>query len=815
MSNETKAVPLPPYLLRRLQAFQVVNGDKTTYILRDKLDNKTHDLEQWQFFVLDVLGACDNVPKLKTVFSDRFGREITERELMLLFAELADKKLLDGDAATHPLLKPFTETGYALDQGIVKPKSFAELAAKLAATAPSAAAAEQAAQADVTMAPGVQDAPGLDPRRSPLNWKLFQAKPVVKWMLPFCEPLKYIGLVLPFMFIAALIVLGQHADLVLNDLQAIRSWTNMLTHAAFSLVTIDITVRFTQAMLGYKYGADVQYGGIVMRFGFFPRFLIDVAGTEKLSRRERMWMHGGPLLVRFFLFSFGVFLWYSFRAMNGSLAIIGISLAFLCTLNIVLEGGNPLVKGNAYHLLCAFLDVPNVRLTAYRALADKFRGGASTVANNNVLATYALASFVYAYLVVLIMTYSVTRLLWVEAKIGGGAIIICVALAIYLSIRSIRRIQLQQTVYERAQQFDRWRKRALPAEGGEVVQVEPAGSRVWRYVKAAGIVTLLLVLFLPYPYDAGGSFEVFPLDKQVLTSDIPGLINMVNFDGGESVKKGTVVATVLPTDLQAQIAVWDARIAEQKATIADLKTRPKPEEVQLAQRELDTVRKRSQFSGDRVPRYKRLFDDKAIAFEEYETARKEAEVDRADIAKAEAHLALVKVGVTAEHIAAEEAKLKAFIEERNGIADRAGRTVMKMPFDGNLLTLHLKQRLNSYLDKGQPFATVEYTGQVTTEIEVPESDIAWVKVGTDVRAVPNSFYERSFPGKVRTIDGNVTVKPYGNVVKVIAVFENPNGDLRTGMTGYAKIGPTWMPVWKAFTTQVLRFFNVQLWSWIP
>jgi putative peptide zinc metalloprotease protein len=35
------------------------------------------------------------------------------------------------------------------------------------------------------------------------------------------------------------------------------------------------------------------------------------------------------------------------------------------------------------------------------------------------------------------------------------------------------------------------------------------------------------------------------------------------------------------------------------------------------------------------------------------------------------------------------------------------------------------------------------------------------------------------------------------------------------MTGYAKIGGTTMPVWKAFTLTLVRFFNVQVWSWIP
>jgi putative peptide zinc metalloprotease protein len=829
MSNETKLVSLPPYLVRRLQAFQVVAGDRTTYVLRDKLNDRTHDLEQWQFFILEVLAGCEELARLKSVFADRFGREVSERELLDLFGQLADAKLWDASAATHPLLKPFTEPGYVMEKGVLKPKSYAELAARLAAapqaggTVPPAAAAAATAAAGAAATPaadgllvaGVQDAIGLDPRRSVLDWKLFQAKPVVARLLPFCEPLRYVGYVLPLMFFAALMVVGQYFDQMWADLVALRYWSTLLTHAAFSLVTIDLTVRFTQAMIGYKYRGEIGYGGIILRFGFFPRFLIDVSNTEQMSRRERMWMHGGPLLVRFFLFSFGVFVWLSFRAQNGLLSEIGLVLAFLCALNVVLEGGNPLVKGNAYHLLCAFLDVPNVRYRAYRALMDKVRGGASTEQNSSILSTYALASFIYAYAVVLMMTYSVTRLLLVDWNIGNAGIIVCVIIATFLTVRSIRRIQLQERSYSRSVQFDRWRKRALPAEGGAVVQVETTSSRVWRYVKMAGLLTALIVMFLPYPYESGGNFQIYPLDRQVLTTDIPGLIDQVHFDGGEAVKRGTVVARVMPTDLLAQIAVLDAKIVEQKSVIADLKTRPKPEEVRLAERELDVAQERARFSGDRVPRYRKLLDDRVISFEEFETARREAEVDAQEVAKQQAHLELVKVGVTAEHIAAEEAKLRAFIEERNEVAGREQRTPMKMPFDGNILTLHLNQKLNSFLEKGQPFAVVEFTGQVTAEVDLPETEIAYVKLGAPARATPNAFYERTFAGKVQTIDNNVTIKPYGNVVKVIVLIDNPKGELRTGMTGYAKIGPVWMPVWKAFTTAVVRFFAVQVWSWIP
>ena len=130
--SESKKVALPAYLPRRLQAFRIVQGDTTSYLLRDKLADKTHDLEPWQFFVLEVLPGCETIGKLLSVFEDRFGRQLTEAEVMKFFGWLADNKLLDEESAAHPLLKPFTKQSYALEHGLVKPKSFEELATMMA-----------------------------------------------------------------------------------------------------------------------------------------------------------------------------------------------------------------------------------------------------------------------------------------------------------------------------------------------------------------------------------------------------------------------------------------------------------------------------------------------------------------------------------------------------------------------------------------------------------------------------------------------------------------------------------------------------------
>jgi putative peptide zinc metalloprotease protein len=646
--------------------------------------------------------------------------------------------------------------------------------------------------------------------------ELIPLQPFLKVLLPVVSPLKWGIYLLPLLLLAAVMLLVTHWDVVSVDLSRLSETTTLLTHVIFSLFTVNLAAVLTLATVAYHYRASVGSLGIGIFMGFLPRFVVRIRDVRHLSRRERIWLHGAPLLMRLLLFSVGVVLWFNVRDAYGDLARAGLALSFIAAINLIVASGNPLVRGNAYHLLAAVLDQRRLRGRSFRALMEKLRGGGLREADGNLLAGYGLASLLYAYLLAIIATLLVLHFLLRTTDLGGTALLIAGALGVYLTGKAIVRFQRINTAYHKSLQFERWRKRALPAEGGETVQVEPATeSRLGVYLRRALIVTLLLLLFLPYSYEPGGRLKMFPSERQVLTSDIGGIVEEVNYDGGETLAKGTVVARIASTDLRAQTSVLAARISEQEALIRDLRARPKREEVAVAQSMVDLTRQRAQFSAARVPRTERLYADRVIAFEELDAIRKEAEVDAREVARAEAALALARTGTTPERIAAEQARLAALGEERAAVEGRIGRTTLTMPFDGTLLTLRLKERLNSLLERGAPFATVEATRAMQAEIDLPEVDIAYVRVGAPIRVRANAFAGRDYAGTVVKIDRDVTAQSFGSVVKVIAEIDNPDQELRTGMTGYAKVEGVRMPVWKAFTLALQRFFQLQVWAWIP
>jgi putative peptide zinc metalloprotease protein len=415
-------------------------------------------------------------------------------------------------------------------------------------------------------------------------------------------------------------------------------------------------------------------------------------------------------------------------------------------------------------------------------------------------------------LVVLLLARMVWRFVFGDIEIGGSAILIVLGFVAYGLWRNYQALKKFAETYERQLQFDRWRSRTVPVEAGEG-EVARARTSYWP---RAVLIAFVLALFLPYPYEPGGAFTIFPARKQVISTDEPGLVEAVFFNGGESVRQGTVIARLTNEDMRAQIAILNAKIDEQRAVVQNLKTLPRPEEVRLVEQQLAVDRTREQFSREKVPRLKKLQEIGAVSLEEYEAARKEHLTDVDQVAQREAQLALVKAPVTASQIEAAEARLASLIEERATVEAKVRRFELRMPFDGNILTLHLQNKANSFLARGDAFAEVEDTGTVTAEIDLPEADVAFVRPGASVRVRAVSFaIEREFIGKVALVDRNVTPRSTGNVVKVLATIDNPDGLLKTGMAGRAKVLGENMPVWKAFSMAIVRFVQVHVWSWLP
>jgi len=134
--------------------------------------------------------------------------------------------------------------------------------------------------------------------------------------------------------------------------------------------------------------------------------------------------------------------------------------------------------------------------------------------------------------------------------------------------------------------------------------------------------------------------------------------------------------------------------------------------------------------------------------------------------------------------------------------------------------------------------SVEDARMLRAEVEVPEQTTARIKPGARVKVKAWTYPHRTFIGTVSSIALVVTDKKKlgkvdylstqredalsrattadpGRVVRVLVSIPNPDGLLKSEMTGYAKVRTRYEPFGLVMTHGIIRFLLVEVWSWIP
>ncbi len=885
MADPAKEITRPAVFRKRVKVLQVVENGKEGVFVRDDVLDEQDTFEPWQYFVLEVLIGCEDFAKLASVFKDRFNRDLTEREIDDLFALVEKHKWFSLAGTDHPLVIASRKRYEALPKDPSgKPLSYGPAGN---GKPPETKKEEE----KKPLPPGVHDALGLDDATHKRIWKLFDPRPLLKLTHPFLWPLRHTVYVLPLLLVAGLGIVIKYAGPLGDDFNVRHRDVPLVWHLLISMVTDNLLAMWATGLAAYHFRATVDAFGIVVHYYVLPRFIVRVGNTKQLTRREVIWLHAAPMLTRLTLFNVGILLWYAFRATHETLSSLGLTLATASTISLAITA-NPLLKSNMYYLLCAFLNEDGLRGKSTRALIDKVRGTSYQKYDSKVLTAYALASAVFLSIAFVLILYLVDA--YLEWYLGGPGLVLLVIIATIMVVVLITKFTSLNQSFKRTTQFEQWRDRVMPEKTTPDGLKQP--NRLARWAFGATGLILVAAMFLPYTYEVGGSFVVLPEQTQNVTSPIAGTVEEIHYDGGEALEAGTVVGRLSFADDEVQVKSLDAKIAEQEAVIAELRSRPLPEEVRLAELNVATDETRAKlskakldrmeelyaatsadvvlaqrrlalaelslktaethalFSKDKLDRTEGLYNTNAVSLEDLESARREYEIDvdqieeargnvevlRADVKKEEddsfdelddmryqhevdlqqveesrANLELVKVGAKPEEIQAAEEKLQGWKDERDYYLDRIEKSTYRMPFKGTLVATRLKEKIGSYIDKGDVLAVAESTAQMIVQIDLPETDVGAVKPGAEVTARLPAFVDEDFDGHVTVIESTVTEVELSPVIRVTALIPNPDGRLRTGMSGYAKITSEKMPVWKVLSLGIVRFFKVEVWSWLP
>lgn len=665
--------------------------------------------------------------------------------------------------------------------------------------------------------------PGPDTR--PARLTLFNPGLLLRLLYILFYPLKLIlWIIVPVVLLAGMTVFQKWGALA-SDLTVLLSSYATLTLLMIGLFTVNLASRLAQGVAILAHGGKVQSLGLTLVFGVLPRFVVDLAAIPGLNRQGQLWAHAAPLLARLGLFAGGVLVWAIAREGGTWLPQVALIVGHF-GLMMFLVTAIPFVPADGMRWISTYFAEPKLLPKAMMALKHVVTGRAlpPIIEKGDVVALMLFAVGTILTSTAAVLGVAIYVALTLATDLGGTGVVIFLWLmaAFTLWLLALRLSIGRRAGVARGGRMGQAELGRLlmggaaadPAAQAEVAAETTASGRakvVWGVI-AAG---LLAVAFLPYNYETGGQVEILPLARGQAVARSDGEILEIMVNEGDIVTRGQIVAQLSSWNQAREVSVTAAMLDGAKANLARLEAGAKPEEIEVARRQVLNAEANVVFTKNEAERSKALLASGTISPKDDERAQANYGVGLATLAVARATLDLVQSGATDEEIAVARAEVDRLTLELGFRRDELERTRIEAPMAGRVLTPDLQLRHGSFLRVGETLLEIENADVVNAAISVPESDIALIGPGNRVRLKASGYSGREIPGTVRDMAQAAVDAGYGSVVRVDAIFENPDGFLRSGMTGYAKIEGTEMRVWQAFMRSILRFFQIQVWSWIP
>jgi len=775
-----------PAIRSDLDIKQVNKSGGQIYYVKDAKAGSVYEFSAQEYALLAMLDGKTGIDDVRGRFERQHGVALALDELQEFIDNLREWGLLTRQPAQATQAEDATSVGVPALPGVDRP------------------VLEESSEASDLRPSGVGERRGRPARYR----RLFESDPLFSRVARWLRPLRSVVYALPVLLAVAVFVVLHDSHHLQSDFRRLWSPVPLLVHLLFALVTVNFWSKFMAGVVCRAMGGEVPGFGITLR-GILLRFEVELHGIGKMTRRQKMWIAAAPLLVKMLLFSLGVLLWNMSRASGSVLSLLGFMLAGIALISFVLTV-NPMGRADGYALLSAYLGMPQLRRKSFGVLFGAFLsskqqqnlGRAMENIDVRPLRIYAIASLLYSVLFFGTILYFAA--LWLEFSLGGLGVVVLIAIFAAIAYRM----------------RDPLRRLRANAERGSSVVEQPRSSGIWNWVRGnkKKLVALLLfaaVSFIPYQYEPGGEVELRPVRHLVVNAQTEGIVEEVYFKGGEWVSANTTIARLASYQQEKNLGVTRAQISEQEAKLQKLLTTPRPEEVALREAQVETARARADYERVEFNRSERLYQKQVISEQEYLNAK--AEMDKAvnELLEARANLSLTRAGPHPEQIAAERAELDRLRQNLRHDEEKLQRTRMVMPIDGRLSTSHLYDLVGTYVKEGDLISEIDDDRTMLAEIRLPESDVEGVRVGAEAKLKIWSYPVDLVRGKVTRVDPVAVKTGYGKVVKVTIEVPNEEFLMKSGMTGHGKVTVGSVPAIVAFTRWLVRFFTLELWSWLP
>jgi RND family efflux transporter MFP subunit len=145
--------------------------------------------------------------------------------------------------------------------------------------------------------------------------------------------------------------------------------------------------------------------------------------------------------------------------------------------------------------------------------------------------------------------------------------------------------------------------------------------------------------------------------------------------------------------------------------------------------------------------------------------------------------------------------------------ERVEKTHIRSPIDGVVTTPHVENFVGRRLAYGEKFAEVVDLSHATVDVAVDEDDVPLLWVGERAAVKLEGFPTRRFKGDVVVVSPKGGLDGNKRVFFARVLLPNPDGVIRAGMQGRAKVSVGWHAVGYVLFRGPAIWLYSKLWSW--
>lgn len=599
-----------------------------------------------------------------------------------------------------------------------------------------------------------------------------------------------------------------------------RNWDTecLLWTLAASSLLIQTPRALVHAITCKRYGRQISGVGIALLYYVLPTLFVgwgDIVWVRE--RSKRFWAVFSGIYYQGLVWALATIGWHLTRP-GSDANYVFIVLWLSAGVGLILMNGNPLVAMDGYLLLSAYYEQKDLRPRSLAAFgAWVLRQPQTEPVSRRVyrwMILYGGLKFVYGVLHLAILLAA----LWYQLTPtfeGAGALVVLLAL-LYLAHRPI-------AIYLGRLRWIRW------------LFARNASYACWC-VRALGASAVVFIAFMPIRYHVGGPFQLLPMERIVVHTEVEGIVERVLVHEGQFVDAGQPIARIAKGRLMSDLHRAELSADQARAKFLLAKSGARPELIERAYVDVVTAKTRVAYGETLYRRSQDLDRERLISKDQFDMIQSDHDHNRGLLEEATAQLASVRASMRDEVFAAKRAEVDSLEAVVKGCREKVERTTIVAPISGRIVTPRIEELTGVYLEPGErdEVAEVANTAELRAEVQVPEEDAARVQNGETVTLAMWAFHDRSIFGRVvgtaptaaPSISSPV-VDPGPNAVELVrsdsgtravrVVVSVPSGEnrLKAGMTGYAKLDLGSRPLWRVLVHPLIRWFRVEGWSWLP